>query len=82
MNSLCISSLVVQTRPTLIDRVLKWINTIPEAEVYSKHEDDRLVVVLDAPDNRRAADRINDIQNQADVISATLIYQYRNEPDA
>ena len=79
MEKLCISSLVVRTRPERLARVQDRINAIPEAEVYGEHEDGRLVVVLDTADNRKAADTITDIQNQPDILSATLIYQYDDQ---
>ncbi|MCP4047713.1 MAG: chaperone NapD [Gammaproteobacteria bacterium] len=79
MNKLCISSLVVRTKPDLLAGVQNRINTMPEAEVYGNHEDGRLVVVLDTADNRQAADTITSIQNQADILSATLIYQYDDQ---
>ena len=79
MSNLCISSLVVQTRLDMLTGVHEWIDAMPGAEVYGEHEDGRLVVVLDTDDNRQAADKITDIQNQADILSATLIYQYDNQ---
>ena len=79
MNNLCISSLVVRTKPDRLACVHDRINAIPEAEVYGEHEDGRLVVVLDTSDNRKAADTITDIQNQPDILSATLIYQYDDQ---
>lgn len=78
MSNLCISSLVVRARPSMLSSVHQWIDTIPEAEVYSEHDDDRLVVVLDTSNHRQAADKINDIQNQEDILSTTLIYQYND----
>ena len=79
MSSLCISSLVVSTRSTMLTSVRNWINAIPEAAVYGKHEDGKLVVVLDTANNRQAADKINDIQNQTGILATTLIYQYNEE---
>jgi nitrate reductase NapD len=79
MNNLCISSLVVRTKPDLLAKVRNRINAMPEAEVYGNHEDGRLVVVLDTADNRQAADTITNIQNQADILSAILIYQYDDQ---
>jgi nitrate reductase NapAB chaperone NapD len=79
MNKLCISSLVVRTRPAMLSKVHDRIDAMPEAEVYGKHEDGRLVVVLDTANNRLAADTITDIQNQPDILSATLIYQYDDQ---
>jgi len=79
MNNLCISSLVVRTRPAMLAAVRERIEAIPEAEVYGKDEQGRLVVVLDTADNHHAADTITDIQNQPDILSATLIYQYDDQ---
>lgn len=79
MSSLCISSLVVRTKPAMLTKVSERIEAMPEAEVCGSHEDGRLVVVLDTADNRRAADTITDIQNQPDILSATLIYQYDDQ---
>lgn len=79
MPDLCISSLVVRTRPSLLRAVSKRINAITEAEVCGTHDDGRLVVVLDTTDNRQAADTITAIQNQPGILSATLIYQYDDQ---
>ncbi len=79
MSSLCISSLVVRTKPSLLSTVSNRINAITEAEVCGKHDDGRLVVVLDTADNRQAADTITAIQNQPGILSATLIYQYDDQ---
>ena len=79
MSNLCISSLVVRTRPAMLTSVGDRIDAMPDAEVYGKHEDGRLVVVLDTANNRNAADMITDIQNQPDILSATLIYQYDDQ---
>lgn len=76
MNHLCISSLVVRTWPAMLSRVREELSTIEGAEVMGVNEDGKLVVMLDTFDNREAADKIAWIQNQAGVLSATLIYQY------
>jgi nitrate reductase NapD len=84
MNNLCISSLVVQAKPEQLDNVRNELSSIAEAEVMGESDLGKLVVVLDTPDNRRAADTITRIQNTAGVLSATLIYQYDdyNKPQA
>ena len=76
MSHLCISSLVVQTQPAMLAAVRNRIDAIPEAEVYGASEAGKLVVVLDSADSREAANTITDIQSQAGILSATLIYQY------
>jgi nitrate reductase NapD len=59
--------------------IREHLDEIPEAEVFGENEEGKLVVVLDTRDNRQAADQITDIQNQAGVLSATLIYQYDDQ---
>jgi nitrate reductase NapD len=75
-SPLCISSLVVQAKPELLAQVKNQLESLPETEVVGQSEQGKLVVLLDTRDNRRAADRITQIQNTPGVLSATLIYQY------
>lgn len=79
MNNLCISSLVVQTQPAMLASVRRRLEAIPEAEVCAENEEGKLVVVLDTATNRKAADKITDIQNVTGVLSATLIYQFDDQ---
>ena len=76
MNKLCISSLVVQANPADLERVQADIEAMSGSEVMGQNDQGKLVVVLDLPSNRLAADRITEIQNLDGVLSATLIYQY------
>jgi len=79
VNHLCISSLVVQTKPALFTQVRDELKSIPEAEIMGENAQGKLVVVLDTRTNRQAADHITKIQNTAGVLSATLIYQYDDQ---
>jgi len=79
MSHLCISSLVVQTQPSLLADVRGRLNALSEAEVLGENDEGKLVVVLDTASNREAANLITDIQNQAGILSATLIYQYDDQ---
>ena len=76
MTDLCISSLVVRTKPANLDAVRGRLEAMPDVEIFGENEDGRLVVVVDTTNTRKAADTFTDIQNQPDVLSATLIYQY------
>ena len=78
----CISSLVVQTLPDMLPSVRKRLMAIPGTDVFAESGEGKLVVVIDAADNHKAADKITDIQNQAGVLSATLIYQYDDRFDS
>ena len=79
MSHLCISSLVVQTRPAMLAAVRNRLEDIAEAEVLGESEEGKLVVVLDTANSRQAADTITDIKNLAGILSATLIYQYDDQ---
>jgi nitrate reductase NapD len=59
--------------------VRQRLEAIPEAEVLGESKEGKLVVVLDTANSREAADTITDIQNQAGILSATLIYQYDDQ---
>jgi len=76
LSPCCISSLVVQTLPDMLPGVRKRLTAIPGTDVFAESDEGKLVVVLDSEDHRRAAERISDIQQDAGVLSATLIYQY------
>jgi len=62
----------------MLAAVRNRIDAIPEAEVLGGSGAGKLEVVLDSADSREAANTITDIQNQAGILSATLIYQYDN----
>jgi nitrate reductase NapD len=79
MEHICISSLVVRTKPGLLAGVRNSIESIPQAEVLGQSKDGKLVVMLDTANNREAADRITELQSQDDILSATLIYQFDNQ---
>jgi nitrate reductase NapD len=79
LTHLCISSLVVHTHPARLETVRNRLEAIPEAEVVGESKEGKLVVVLDSADNREAANTITDLQNQADILSASLIYQYDDQ---
>jgi nitrate reductase NapD len=76
VDNLCISSLVVQAQPAMLTAVRQRLEAIPDAEVFAENETGKLVVVLDTVNSRKAADKITEIQNEAGVLSATLIYQF------
>lgn len=79
MSHICISSLVIQTQPVLLADVRSRLTAIPEAEVLGENDEGKLVVVLDTASSRQAANLITDIQNQAGILSATLVYQYDDQ---
>ena len=81
MDSICISSLVVQAAPLHLDRVRAALEGLPDTEILAVGDTGKLVVILDTPDNRAAADRVSAIQNVAGVLSATLVYQYDDQFD-
>jgi nitrate reductase NapD len=79
MSHLCISSLVVQARPAMLAAVRDRLSAIPEAEVLGENREGKLVVVIDAPGIREAANRISEIQDTDGVLAANLIFQYDDQ---
>jgi nitrate reductase NapD len=79
VSHICISSLVIQTQPVLLADVRSRLTAIPEAEVLGENDEGKLIVVLDTASSRQAANLITDIQNQAGILSATLVYQYDDQ---
>lgn len=79
MNNICISSLVVRTRPSNLSAVNQRISALSYAEVYGQHVDGRLVVIIDTQDNKQLANTISDIQDLPDILSVKTIYQYEDK---
>jgi nitrate reductase NapD len=70
---------VIQAQPAMMAAVRNRLDAIAEAEVLAASEEGKLVVVLDTANSRETADTITDIQNQAGILSATLIYQFDDQ---
>lgn len=75
-----VSGIVVHAPSERAAAVAAGIDAIDGAEVYGR-EGGKLVVVLEAPNERDLGDLFNTITLMQDVYSAALVSHYRDDPD-
>lgn len=71
-----ISGLVVHTRPEKSDAVKAAIASFPGTEVHADSGDGRLVVTVDVPNDREAADTLGKLGDIDGVLTTMLAYNY------
>jgi len=70
-----IASILVQARPDRLDAVVRAIEALPRAQIYSRDARGKLVVVIEASDVGGVGAGLNAISLLPDVLSATLVFQ-------
>jgi periplasmic nitrate reductase NapD len=70
-----IASILVQARPDRLDQVARAIEALPRAQIYSRDQRGKLVVVVEAADVGGVGADLNVISSMPDVLSATLVFQ-------
>ncbi|MBT2339608.1 MULTISPECIES: chaperone NapD [Pseudomonas] len=80
-EALHIASLVVLARPSLLDAVKANLCLLDGLEIHQQSPAGKLVVVLEAVDENRILQRIEQINNLPGVLNAALIYHERLEPE-
>ncbi len=73
-ESIQIASLIVHTRPELLEAVKANLLCLPHLEVHQQSPQGKLVVVLEAEHEQNILDNLNAIQNLPGVLNAVLIY--------
>ena len=73
-DTLHIASLVVLARPELFDAVTANLRLLDDLELHHESPAGKLVVVLEAGDERRILQRIEQINAIPGVLNAALIY--------
>ncbi|MGC4008138.1 MAG: chaperone NapD [Pseudomonas sp.] len=73
-ESIQIASLLVHTRPELLEAVKANLQRLPNLEVHQQSPQGKLVVVLEAAHEASLLDNLNAIQNLPGVLNAVLIY--------
>lgn len=71
-----ISGLVVHAHPDRAPEVRDRLTKFEGVEVHTITDDGRLVITVDLPDERQAADTLMEMQKQDGVLSASLIYNH------
>ncbi|MFS2127696.1 chaperone NapD [Pseudomonas sp. Pseusp97] len=73
-QSIQIASLIVHSRPELLEAVKANLLRLPGLEVHQQSPQGKLVVVLEAAHEASILDNLNAIQNLPGVLNAVLIY--------
>ncbi|WP_052190868.1 MULTISPECIES: chaperone NapD [Chitinibacter] len=71
-------SLVLRPVPGKTAQVREGVLTIAGAEIHLEHEG-RLIVTVEETADLKASDALKLVQQLADVMSATLAYEYSDE---
>lgn len=82
LESISISSVVVNARPEMIKHVLNGLNALPGVEVHVVSDDGRIIVTIESDSDQTVADTFQVINRQRGVLSASMVYhQYESNPD-
>ncbi len=77
-----ICSMVVHTHPDRIAAVRGQIASREGVEVHAVSEEGKMVVTIDHPDAGYCSEQVMGMHNLDGVLSAALIYEYHEEPEA
>lgn len=73
MTPVHIASLIVRTRPEAARAVADRLANAPDTEVHAT-ESGKIIVVVESPDERALADRMDEMRNDPDVLMVSLVY--------
>ena len=82
INETHIASLVVHCDAKRSDEISHLITTLPGAELHDLETPGKLVVLLEADDEKLITDHINTISLSAGVYTASLIYHHHEPAEA
>ena len=71
-----ISGMVIHVQPGSEDVMSRKIAALSGVEIHGVTDDGRLIVTVDQPDDKRAADVFTELQNKAGVLNTALVYNY------
>jgi nitrate reductase NapD len=76
-----ISGIFVHAKPEQLAEVKSDILELPGTEIPVAHEDGRVVVIIDEPEDVPSGKALMEIQNVPGVLSASLVYQHIEEEE-
>ena len=71
-----ISGVIVHSRPEKAAAVRDHLATLPGVEVHALGEDGRIVITVEAANDRLMADTVNGLQDLEGVIAASMVYHH------
>lgn len=69
-------SLVMMVRPARLPEIQKSITSVDGAEVHITSAEGKLVVTVEAEDQRALLERVDTLQNLDGLISSNLVYHH------
>lgn len=80
-DNLHIASIVVHTRPDMLESVSAWLTQQAGTEIYGRDAQGKLVVVIESDDSQTVLDVIDNVQLQPGVLNAALVYHELVPPE-
>lgn len=77
-----ISGIVIHVQPDTALAMCERITAIDGVEVHAVTDEGRLVVTVDQPDDRKAADTFSDLQSMEGILNTSLVYNYFEQDPA
>ena len=74
-NTVEIASILVQARPEHLEAVVRAIEALPGAQIYTRDPKGKLVVVIEAADTGTIGATLNTISSMPHVLTAALVFQ-------
>lgn len=82
LESISISSVVVNARPDLLKQVQDGLAVLPSVEVHAVTDEGRLIVTIEADSDQAVANMFTVISQLPGVLAASMVYhQYESNPD-
>jgi nitrate reductase NapD len=76
-----ISSLIVQTRPDSLARLIEAISALPGAEIHDTAPSGKIVVLLETATEAEISQRLTSIHEIDGVLTAALVYHQVDTED-
>ena len=74
-----ISSIVVRTKPAMVESVIAALKESGLCDVYFSDKQGRVVVTIEADDIDGEIEKLTAIRNLPDVLGADLVYAFSDE---
>ncbi len=75
-----ICSMILHAQPKKLQALCNRIELLEGVEVHAVSEKGKLVLCVDLPDPLRYSKTLMQLHNLPDVLSATLVYEFNEEP--
>ncbi len=74
-----LSSVVIQTRPEYLKKVLAMVKSSPYCEYHIHDEKGRIIVTIEGVNTEEEVEKLKQVQAIPDVISAEMVFAYSED---